>query len=41
MKSDTSQHKQLTFNGLITAPGIAIGRVFVFKPYAIDLAEIS
>ncbi len=41
MKSETIPQKQLIFKGQITAPGIAIGRAFIFKPYAIDLAEIS
>jgi len=41
MKSEAIPQKQLTFSGLATAPGIAIGRVFIFKPYSIDLAEIS
>ncbi|MCB0283606.1 MAG: phosphoenolpyruvate--protein phosphotransferase [Calditrichae bacterium] len=40
MKSKTRQ-KQVVIKGQATAPGIAIGRAFLFKPFEINLAELN
>lgn len=35
------QSKQIIIKGQATAPGIAVGPAFIFKPFALNLAEIN
>ncbi|MEJ2054654.1 MAG: phosphoenolpyruvate--protein phosphotransferase [Calditrichaceae bacterium] len=42
MKNNTNQHKKEVFlEGMPTSPGIAIGPVYIFNPYSINLSELE
>lgn len=42
MKNNTIQNKkEVVLEGMATSPGIAIGPVFIFNPYSINLSELE